>query len=147
MVIVGIKKKNKDKRKPSNTWAHIFQPTPPTNGNNWEVFRGFASWKWCYSMYAGCVVLANPTLHCFPVASCIPKPIHPHQDVSGHSGMLLDCNQHLLPSCAKPAPGRSSNTTLFPPAWISSMARVWEIPRAGSPLISTISSPTCCTCT
>lgn len=50
---------------------------------------------------------------------------------------------YLLPSWARPAPGLSSSTTLFPPAWISSMARVWEMPRAGSPLISTISSPTC----
>lgn len=25
----------------------------------------------------GFVVMANPTLHCFPVAPCIPKPIHP----------------------------------------------------------------------
>lgn len=49
---------------------------------------------------------------------------------------------NVLWSGINPVPGLSSSKTLFPPAWISSMARVWVIPWVGSPLISTIWSPT-----
>lgn len=50
--------------------------------------------------------------------------------------------ENVLWSGISPVPGLSSSKTLFPPAWISSMARVWVIPWVGSPLISTIWSPT-----
>lgn len=117
-------------RKPSNNLAHALKHHV---SNPWmeaiEKFSEDSLNEYDAIDTKGCVVMANPTL----------------QDLSEHFETLLDRTQHLLPSCAKPAPGLSSSTTLFPPAWISSMARVWEIPRAGSPLISTISSPTCST--
>lgn len=50
---------------------------------------------------------------------------------------------HSLRSGTRPWPGRSSRWTLFPPAWISSIALVWVMPCVASPLISTIWSPTC----
>lgn len=42
----------------------------------------------------------------------------------------------------KPVPGLRRRRTLFPPAWMSSIARVCVMPCVGSPLISTIWSPT-----